>query len=254
MRQITESNTTRKAIAGIQAKNEAAALISVRPIDRKDRLPTVHPTSKKDCSPAARPEEAFAVLDSPRAVHPNALSHGSEGIEEKIFMCLLKHPGETVLTIARSRDGQQLARVYLSRAATIRNEIALKLARMDDLRARSLRVSAFHTAHAPSGGVSDPVGEAAQSIADLETETLEGYRCLTEAEKRLSAVLDRIGNATYRLILHMHYLDGVKFSVIGMRIGFGEKHVYKLHGKALSVVALILLSGERRLFDSRVLD
>ncbi len=170
----------------------------------------------------------------------------NDDFREMIDDCRARHPGETTLEIARSKDGARLARAYLSRAAWIVNEIALKLARVDALKHRGARVNALSLARGSGGGASDPVGETAQALADLESETLEAYRRLTQTEREMTATIDAIGHPVYRALLHMRYIEGVKFHQIGARLGYGEKYVYKLHDQALAVAALVLLRGETR--------
>ncbi len=155
----------------------------------------------------------------------------------------------TLLQRARSQEGVDMAREYLSRAKRLNNEIAVMHSRIETLRERSRRVATLSLACAARSGTGDPVGEAAQLIADLESKVLEKYCRLTSLEREIGEVIARLGSDKHRIILHMHYVDGVSLPVVAMRLCFEESNIYKLHRKALTLVALILLTEEENFVE-----
>ena len=151
---------------------------------------------------------------------------------------------EEKMAWAFSGEGERRAREYLERANRLDSQIALKLARLDQIRERG-RSMAHHLESFSSGAPGDRVGSAAAQAADLEREVLRDYEALMEAQKQIQNTIRAVPDGTQRMVLEMRYLQAMPHFRIAMALHVEERHVYRLHRKALRHVAMILLENER---------
>ena len=146
---------------------------------------------------------------------------------------------EEALMYAKSPEGLQAARQFLSAATRLDGMIALRLSRLDALRARGERITQSLSG-LKSSGYGDKVGEVAAELADQEKALLAEYKELLERQKEIARVIARVPDDQQRMVLEMRYLHSLSFVAISMRIPCDERQVYRYHNRALSHVALQL--------------
>ena len=151
---------------------------------------------------------------------------------------------EAALKYAQSKEGLCAARDFLSAALRMDAMIALKHARLDDLREKRERISRIIASALPSAGTGDRVGETAAEIADLENEVLRDYSALVARQKQIGDAIRRVPDPRQSGILEMRYLRGLPFFRIAMDMHYDERQIYRLHKKALEYVALRIALGE----------
>ena len=146
---------------------------------------------------------------------------------------------EEALIFSRSQAGQQAARNYLSAVHVLDNAIALRLSRLDALRAQGERIT-----QALGGirgcGYGDKVGEAAAELADQEAALLEDYQRLLGCQREIGDVIRRVPDETAKLVLEMRYLQNLSFVAIAMRVHCDERQAYRYHKRGLEYVAFQL--------------
>ena len=79
----------------------------------------------------------------------------------------------------------------------------------------------------------DPVAEVMGDLEGLLKKQTKLQIALTRAVGDTAALLDKLTDNKQLLIMHYRYVSGVSWSVIADRVGVSERHVYRLHDKAV---------------------
>lgn len=132
--------------------------------------------------------------------------------------------GEATLAFIQSDEGRRAARDYLSAALRQDAQIALRLARLDQLRKKR--------------------GDHAAAIRGGENELQQAYRLLRQTQGDILAVIDRVPDGTCREILEKRYVQGLPFFRIAMAMHYDERQIYRIHRKGLMHVAAQLVCGQ----------
>lgn len=146
---------------------------------------------------------------------------------------------EEIMVYAKSPEGMQAAREYLSAANRLDGMIALRLARLDQIRARGEKITQSLSVLRGSG-YGDKVGEAAAELADQEQALLKDYGELLRRQKEIQEVIRRVPDEQQQMVLEMRYLQNLSFVAIAMRIHCDERQAYRYHSRGLAHVALQL--------------
>lgn len=131
---------------------------------------------------------------------------------------------EELIAYVRSDAGLCAARDYLGGYLRLDAMIAVKLARLDQMKARAARLAALH-----SGAEVD--------TAALEAEILSDYRALTQRQQDIAAVIRQVPDERHRTVLEMRYLQGMPFFRIAMQMNYAERQIYRYHRRGLMAVA-----------------
>lgn len=87
-----------------------------------------------------------------------------------------------------------------------------------------------------SGGRYDSMERLIAKIADLRSDyitTIVSYECAVKmAEKAVEALKE-----PYRTLMQLRYIEGLKWEQIAEKMNYTEKHCYKLHRKAIYMLA-----------------
>ena len=124
------------------------------------------------------------------------------------------------------------ARKALSSALPLERLIALKLARLDQLRARRdqlRRRLQIHTAD-----------ESLPDLEALERDVLQDYAALLKLQAEIQARIRLVPDDSQRAVLEMRYLNGAPFFRVAMAIHYDERTVYRLHRAGLRMIAALL--------------
>lgn len=131
---------------------------------------------------------------------------------------------EELIAFARSDAGLCAARDYLSGYLRLDAMIAVKLARLDQMKARAARMAPLH-----------PGPE--EETAALEADILSDYTALTRRQRDIAAVIRAVPDERHRTVLEMRYLEGLPFFRIAMRMNYAERQIYRYHRRGLMAVA-----------------
>ena len=115
----------------------------------------------------------------------------------------------------------------LNEARDIDNELALTVAQLDDMRARSEKLRR----------------ETGRELPDLyaaEQSLLLEYHLLMQARQRVRALIALLPDNRQRQVLEMRCLDGRTNYTIAAALNYSERHVYRLYHAALETLAAIL--------------
>lgn len=91
----------------------------------------------------------------------------------------------------------------------------------------------------PKGTGGDKVSSAAISSADLAAEIEEKTGEYERLQREIGQKIAKIENRDYRLLLELRYLNFNPWHIIAWKMSYNERHVYKLHNKALKKYAEI---------------
>jgi len=149
---------------------------------------------------------------------------------------------EEALVYSMSPEGQQAARNYLSAALQIENRIALRLSRLDALRAQGERITQALGGMRGSG-YGDKVGEAAAELADQEAALLKDYRQLLGRQRAIGEVIHQVPDEQAKLVLELRYLQNLSFVAIAMKVHCDERQAYRYHKRGIAHVAFHLALG-----------
>ncbi len=134
---------------------------------------------------------------------------------------------EEALDALAGPEGIARARELLSSALRLDAMIALKLARLDALKARAEKARIVP-------GLSE---ETEQGL--LEQEILEEYRALMARQRRIQALLSRMPDERQRTVLELRYLQGLPFFRIAMQLHYDERQIYRYHRAGLRYLAVL---------------
>ena len=89
--------------------------------------------------------------------------------------------------------------------------------------------------HSSSGDA--PFEALIAKVAREERKIVKRIDRLVSIRSRIIEQINQIDNADYRLILELRYLHYYRWDQISDKIGYVERHVYRLHGQALAEFA-----------------
>lgn len=129
------------------------------------------------------------------------------------------------------------AKEYLSQAFELKRLIEIKMKRAEVLRklAERARVEISelpkNTTHLKS-----PMEEAMIKLLTVEEEILRDTDELTRVMRSIQSSINDVPDSSCRLILEMRYLAFMKWEDIASELGWTERNVFYVHGKALRLV------------------
>lgn len=136
---------------------------------------------------------------------------------------------EDMVRLMESPEGEQTARNFLGAFLHLDALMAVKLARLDHMRALNRRLH-------PDGDTPPDIREAEQAVE-------KDYHELARRQKAIEAAIRLVPDERQRAILEMRYLEGMPFFRIAMALNYEERQIYRLHKAALRHVAVQLACG-----------
>lgn len=122
---------------------------------------------------------------------------------------------------------------YLGQCRTLEAEIKVKLEQVERLRALVTRTSPGWN----SGGFNptpyDKVGEITAKIIDLEHEINREIDRLIDLQAEIIGHIALIPNAKVRLVIDLHYINGLSFGKIAEREACDIRTIFRWHEKGL---------------------
>lgn len=90
----------------------------------------------------------------------------------------------------------------------------------------------------------DKMGDCTAKILDLEKEIDAAVDAFVDKKREVSAVIERVKNASVVKVLRKRYLDYKTWEQIACEMNYTYQGVCKLHGRALQAVAAVM-EGEQ---------
>ena len=128
------------------------------------------------------------------------------------------------------------AKEYLGQIRRLDLEIDSMIRYKETLRDRLYSVSGMSfdappVMHSKSGDA--PFEALIAKVAREERKIVRRIDYLVSLRGTIANEVSQIKNDTYRLILIMRYLEYCRWDQIADRLGYAERHIYRLHGQAL---------------------
>lgn len=92
----------------------------------------------------------------------------------------------------------------------------------------------------PGGGGGDRIQTAVEKIAELEDRLAHAIREATELRAKIADAINSIEDKRLALLLEYRYIDGLPFERVAEKMNYSARHIFGLHGVALST-----LDGEK---------
>ena len=129
------------------------------------------------------------------------------------------------------------AKEYLSEAFNLKRRIEIKMKRAEVLRklAERARAEISELPKSPNH-LKSPMEEAMIKLLTVEEEILRDTDELTKVMRSIQSSINDVPDSSCRLILEMRYLAFMKWEDIASELGWTERNVFYVHGKALRLV------------------
>ena len=129
------------------------------------------------------------------------------------------------------------AKEYLSEAFELKRRIEIKMKRAEVLRklAERARIEISELPKNPNH-LKSPMEEAMIKLLTVEEEILRDTDELTRVMRSIQSSINDVPDSSCRLILEMRYLAFMKWEDIASELGWTERNVFYVHGKALRLV------------------
>lgn len=130
---------------------------------------------------------------------------------------------------------------YLSRVLFLDVEIQNKEKELAELQKDPSRLQGIDfEAHIRTGGTKDPVSSILENIAKLEIQINAELQRLIGLKQNIHNLIESVEDDVYRIILQKKYIHGESDKKIGDCIGFSERHIARLHNRALEKICCIM--------------
>ena len=131
------------------------------------------------------------------------------------------------------------AKEYLSQAFELKRLIEIKMKRTEVLRklAERAKVEISETPKNPNH-LKSPMEEAMVKLLTLEEEILHDTEEFTSVMRSIQKTINDVPDSSCRLILEMRYLTFMKWEDIASELGWSERNVFYVHGKALRLIRI----------------
>lgn len=112
-----------------------------------------------------------------------------------------------------------------------------KLRQLEQLKAYRARFPSGSDAGPVQTGLSDPTASMAVKIADLDQSINDEIDQLVGLKAAARVLFQRLdGDLRLKLIMELRYLECLDWRGVASKSGYNPRHVYKLHGQALSII------------------
>ena len=131
------------------------------------------------------------------------------------------------------------ARAYLEQAHYIDRRIDSKIEQVASLRELATRATSI-LSDAPRSPSPDmqPIETILAKIFELEAEINSDIDTLVDLKREMVAVIKDVNNPEYQTLLELRYLCFKPWEQIAVYMGYSLQHVFRLHERALQVVAV----------------
>lgn len=124
------------------------------------------------------------------------------------------------------------AKEFLRRARGLDRRVDEANERLERLRARIEAGRLSQITGMPRGGASDWT-ETASLLIDMEREINAKVREMVRGKRLAMQAIEAVEEIRYREVLELYYLDGFTWEQVAEQMDMSDRHVKRLHGKAL---------------------
>ena len=96
----------------------------------------------------------------------------------------------------------------------------------------------------PRGGGEDRLQSAVEMILQLEKEADREIDALVGLKGEIHRAIRTVEDPTLRLLLEYRYIHGLTWEQVAERMGYDQRWVYRLHGKALNCLEVQTSHGK----------
>ncbi len=96
----------------------------------------------------------------------------------------------------------------------------------------------------PRGGGEDRLQSAVEMILQLEKEADREIDALVALKGEIRRAIRTVEDSTLRLLLEYRYIHGLTWEQVAERMGYDQRWVYRLHGKALNCLEVQTSHGK----------
>lgn len=133
------------------------------------------------------------------------------------------------------------AKEYLQRVGRCDERINAMLVEVDNLYDMVTKITPTLKQDVVTGGGSqDKIGDAVSKIVDLKNEINRRIDYYVDLKREASALLDKVENHLYYIILYRRYILCESFEFIAAELNYTYRWVCSLHGNALRAFADVM--------------
>lgn len=129
------------------------------------------------------------------------------------------------------------AKEYLGQYQLAEAEIEACYEQIAALRDEATRMSA-ELSDMPGGGECRDLDDIVAEMVDLRSELIERIRRANQLRKEICDVIYSLDDERLIRLLHLRYVDCLKWEDVAERIGTDLRYVYRMHGRALQKVTI----------------
>ena len=137
----------------------------------------------------------------------------------------------------RSGEVTMDAKEYLGQYQLAEAEIEACYEQIAALRDEATRMSA-ELSDMPGGGECRDLDDIVAEMVDLRSELIERIRRANQLRKEICDVIYSLDDERLIRLLHLRYVDCLKWEDVAERIGTDLRYVYRMHGRALQKVTI----------------
>lgn len=137
----------------------------------------------------------------------------------------------------RSEEVTMDAKEYLGQYQLAEAEIEACYEQIAALRDEATRMSA-ELSDMPGGGECRDLDDIVAEMVDLRAELIERIRRANQLRKEICDLIYSLEDERLIRLLHLRYVDCLKWEDVAERIGTDLRYVYRMHGRALQKVTI----------------
>lgn len=134
-------------------------------------------------------------------------------------------------------EAKQFLKQYLVTRARIRN-MESTVQELEDLLEKI--TAGTEGERVQTSGPKDKVGDLVARIVDYRNEIMDEWARALDQLAEIEAVIQQVDDSRMQRILHMRYVENMKWEEIAVASGFSYRQVLRIHGEALQAVKKIL--------------
>lgn len=129
------------------------------------------------------------------------------------------------------------AKEYLGQYQLAEAEIEACYEQIAALRDEATRMSA-ELSDMPGGGECRDLDDIVAEMVDLRSELIERIRRANQLRKEICDLIYSLEDERLIRLLHLRYVDCLKWEDVAERIGTDLRYVYRMHGRALQKLTI----------------
>lgn len=139
------------------------------------------------------------------------------------------------------------AKEYLGQVYRIDERINAKLEQVMALRSLAAKATAtLSDMPRPESPNHSRMEDIILKIIGLENEINADIDRLVDLKRKVGEAINALGHPEYQTLLELRYLCFKSWCEICVALGYGDRYVFKVHGRALEAFAKNFLSGSKR--------